>query len=148
MPIYEYFCEHCNGIFEELRSMRESSEPAPCPVCDREAPRIMPTSFAAFTFRDGIARRIPDRGTYWHLGKEVQKPITGTGVAWEHPEINKPNPPRTMSKGESEDVAEHERLKDRQLKELKDAGEVVSLGRDGKPNVVVPGVEEPRVPEG
>jgi putative FmdB family regulatory protein len=113
MPVYEYLCQHCNGIFEVLRSRRESSEPAPCPVCDRDAQRIMPSSFAAFTVRDGLPRRIPDRGTYWHLGKEVKKPITGEGVAWEHPEINRPKPPRTLSKRERGDVAEYERLKDR-----------------------------------
>jgi putative FmdB family regulatory protein len=147
MPVYEYLCQHCNGIFEVLRSRRESSEPAPCPVCDRDAQRIMPSSFAAFTVRDGLPRRIPDRGTYWHLGKEVKKPITGEGVAWEHPEINRPKPPRTLSKGERGDVAEYERLEDRYIQELKDSGEELSLGRDGKPSVRVPGVEEPRLTE-
>jgi hypothetical protein len=107
----------------------------------------MPTSFAAFTVRDGVPRRIPDRGTYWHLGKEVKKPITGEGVAWEHPEINRPKPPRTLSKGERGDVAEYERLKDRYIQELKDSGEDLSLGRDGKPSVRVAGVEEPRFTE-
>jgi putative FmdB family regulatory protein len=147
MPLYEYFCEHCDGIFEDLRSIRESSEPAPCPLCDRDARRIMPTSFAAFTFRDGIPRSIPDRGTYWHLGKEVKKPISGEGVAWEHPEVDKPKPPRTLTKGERQDVTDYERLKERHVQELKDAGEPLPLGRDGKPSVRVPGVQEPRLPE-
>jgi len=30
------------------------------------------SSFMAFTYRDGYPRRIPDKGTYWHLGKEVK----------------------------------------------------------------------------
>jgi len=33
MPLYEYFCEPCNGIFEELRPIREASDPVPCPEC-------------------------------------------------------------------------------------------------------------------
>ncbi len=77
MPLYEYYCETCDGVFETLRSMREASEAAPCPLCDRDGQRIMPTSFAAFTFRDGMARRIPDRGTYWHFDKEVKTMNTG-----------------------------------------------------------------------
>jgi putative FmdB family regulatory protein len=101
MPLYEYFCEPCNGIFEELRPMREATEPVPCPECFRDAPRIMPTSFAAFTFRDGYPRRIPDDGKFYHLGKKVSKPITG-GRPNEHPEINKPQPKKRKTKGEKE----------------------------------------------
>ena len=47
----------------------------------------MPTSFAAFTFRDGYPRRLPDKGTYWHLGKEVKSRIRGKVKPWHHPEI-------------------------------------------------------------
>lgn len=40
MPIYEYDCgEH--GPFELLRPMSQSSAPAPCPVCDGAARRII-----------------------------------------------------------------------------------------------------------
>jgi putative FmdB family regulatory protein len=100
MPLYEYYCEHCNGIFESLRPMRESGDPSPCPECDRDASRIPPTTFAAFTFREGYPRSIPDKGTYWHLGKEVKQRIKGSFKPWQHPEINKPEPPRKKSKGE------------------------------------------------
>ena len=110
MPVYEYYCESCNGIFEHLRSIREASEPWPCPVCDREGRRVMPTSFTAFTFRDGYPRRIPDKGTFWHLGHEVSKPVTGAVRANEHPEINKPLPPPVKSKGQKADEAERNRL--------------------------------------
>lgn len=87
MPLYEYYCSNCNGIFEALRPMRESSEPVPCPECYQDAPRIMPTSFAAFTFRDGYPRRIPDKGTYWHLGQEVRRPINEPTLPNEHPDL-------------------------------------------------------------
>ena len=31
MPVYEYYCEPCNGVFELLRPARESSKAQPCP---------------------------------------------------------------------------------------------------------------------
>ncbi len=110
MPLYEFFCEPCDGVFELLRSIRESSEPAPCPVCSHDARRVMPTSFAAFTFRDGYPRRIPDKGTYWHLGKEVKNLVTGPVRPNEHPEINKPIPPPKPLKGDIAEAREAMRL--------------------------------------
>ena len=103
MPIYEYYCQSCNGIFEELRPMRESSEPVPCPECYKDAGRIMPTSFAAFTFRDGYPRRIPDDGKYYHLGKKVNS-LVRSGRPNEHPEVNKPTPKPKRSKGEVQEL--------------------------------------------
>src|SRR5437867_2299485 len=100
MPIYEYFCQHCDGVFEARRTIREASDPSACPVCDRETPRMMTTSFAAFTYRDGYPRRIPDKGTYWHLGKEVKNLISGPTRPNEHPEINKPEPVVKPLKGD------------------------------------------------
>ncbi len=102
MPLYEYYCKSCDGIFETVRPIARASEPAPCPACNRKSERMMPTSFAAFTMREGYPRAIPDRGTYWHLGKEVKRPITGSVRMNEHPEINKPEPKRKKSKGELE----------------------------------------------
>ncbi len=103
MPLYEYYCEPCNGIFEELRPIREASDPVPCPQCYKDARRIMPTSFAAFTFREGYPRRIPDDGTYYHLGKKVSK-LVKSARPNEHPEINKPEPKRKRSKGELQEL--------------------------------------------
>lgn len=111
MPVYEYFCEACNGIFEQLRPIREAAEPWPCPQCSRDGKRVMPTSFTAFTFRDGYPRRIPDKGTYWHLGQEVSKPVTGAVRPNEHPEVNKPLPPPVKSKGQLSDEAEVARIR-------------------------------------
>ena len=99
MPLYEYYCLHCDGIFEALRPMRESSDPVPCPECDRDGDRIMPTSFNAFTFRDGYPRRIPDRGTYWHMGQEV-KSRAQRMKGWEHPELAKPPDKPRPARGE------------------------------------------------
>ncbi len=108
MPLYEYFCERCDGIFDALRPIREAGEPVPCPQCDCDARRIMPTSFTAFTMRDGYPRRIPDKGTYWHLEKEVKTLNRGGTAPNEHPEINKPVPPPPKTKGELADIAEQD----------------------------------------
>ncbi len=81
MPLYEYYCAECNGIFELLRSVRVAAEPQPCVVCDSESKRIMPTEFAAFVMRDGMPRRIPDKGLSWGLEGQLKKPLTS----------NKPN---------------------------------------------------------
>ena len=131
MPLYEYYCKHCDGIFEALRSIREASDPSPCPVCDRDGMRIMPTSFNAFTYRDGYPRKLPDRGTYWHLGKEVKKRMTGGVKPFQHPEINKPTPPRRKSKGELQ--AEKDRANERNKEVRKMAASGVRPSRQTLP---------------
>jgi putative FmdB family regulatory protein len=134
MPLYEYYCQHCDGVFESLRSMRESSEPSPCPLCDRDATRIMPTSFAAFTFRDGMPRRIPDRGTYWHYDKEVKTMNTGGVPAGEHPELYKPTPRAVQSAGEREVERDINYYKSKHLRRMKDSDlGAPPIGADGKP---------------
>ena len=121
MPLYEYYCEHCNGIFEAIRQMRDASDPSSCPVCSREAPRMMST-FAAFTMRDGYPRRIPDKGTYWHMGKEVKKRVTGGVKPFQHPELNKPKPPRRKSKGEMTVEKEKASLREKERKKMLSSG--------------------------
>ena len=122
MPVYEYYCGSCDGIFEALRPMTSSSAPAPCPVCANAGQRIMPTSFAAFTLREGYPRKLPDKGTYWHLGKEVKKRISGAFRPFEHPEINKPKPPRRKAKGDLEIDREKGRLRRKELDKMRASG--------------------------
>jgi putative FmdB family regulatory protein len=98
VPLYEYYCQSCNGIFEAIRPMREASLPVPCIECNRDAARIM-SSFNAFTFRDGYPRRLPDRGTYWHLGQEVKTRVKRM-KGWEHPELATPKPRPRPLKGD------------------------------------------------
>jgi len=112
MPLYEYYCEPCHGVFDAFRQMRDAAEPAPCPECSREAPRMMST-FSAFVVRDGYPRRIPDKGTYWHMGKEVKQRAKRM-KGYEHPELAKPKAPNIPGKG---DVAA---LIDRKLGEHRD----------------------------
>ncbi|MCK4353618.1 MAG: zinc ribbon domain-containing protein [Dehalococcoidia bacterium] len=46
MPIYEYFCAHCNFRFELLRHLSQSDEVASCPNCHNGAKRVL-SSFNA-----------------------------------------------------------------------------------------------------
>ena len=132
MPVYEYFCKHCDGIFESMGAIAKAKEPAPCPLCSRKAERIPPTSFSPFTMREGYPRAIPDRGTYYHLGKEVKKPITGPTRMNEHPEINKPRPKPKKSKGELDIIAEKKRLKAREAEERRKAGMAQIIDRTAR----------------
>jgi putative FmdB family regulatory protein len=137
MPLYEYFCQPCNGIFEELRPIREATDPVPCPQCYKDAARIMPTSFAAFTFRDGYPRRIPDDGKFYHLGKKVSK-LVSSGRPNEHPEVNKPEPKPRKLKGERQEIADMQHAASR--------AELVDLyGNQIKPAEVVEAVEQGKV---
>ncbi len=76
MPLYEYYCEDCDGVFELIRPVRESSDPQPCPVCDGDGQRLMPTQVHAFTMRGGMPRRIPDKGLYWSPKGQTTRPMT------------------------------------------------------------------------
>jgi len=122
MPLYEYYCKPCDGVFETMRPISQASDPAPCPVCAKKAQRIPPTSFNAFTMRDGYPRRIPDRGTYWHLEKEVKSPITGATRMNEHPELNKPKPKRKKSKGEVAAIEDRQHAKAKEHRKMLDSG--------------------------
>ncbi len=106
MPMYEYYCRACNGVFELLRSARQSTDSQPCPDCDAESERLMPTTFTAFTVRDGLPRSIPDRGTFWHLGQEVKRPVNEPALPFEHPDLDKH--PETMPSAEEIEAFDHQ----------------------------------------
>jgi hypothetical protein len=121
-------------VFEELHSMREASEPAACPLCDHDSQRIMPTSFAAFTFRDGMPRRIPDDFKYWHHdGRKVKNMNTGGVPMNEHPELYKPKPKPRPTRHDIEVKKEVNYLKGRHAKMMVDSGLTPAIGQDGKP---------------
>jgi putative FmdB family regulatory protein len=138
MPLYEFFCPNCDGVFERLSPIRESGNPAPCPLCDDECSRVTPTSFAAFSIRDGVPRRIPDKGTYWHLGREVEKPNTGGVPAFQHPALYKPAALRRPTAAVRDGMKEVQYVKASHPRMLKDSGLGPSAGQDG-PNLS-PGV--------
>lgn len=122
MPLYEYFCSRCDGVFEALRPMSASADSVPCIQCDRDSERIMPSSFAAFTLREGYPRNLPDRGTYWHMGKEVKKRISGAFRPFEHPELNKPAPKARPSKGDMQVAREKATLRAKETRKMQDSG--------------------------
>lgn len=122
MPLYEYYCDHCDGIFEALRPMREAADPVPCPECDQDGMRIMPTSFNAFTFREGYPRRLPDKGTYWHMEREVKQRVKGPFRPGEHPEITKPKPKARPSKGDIAVQREKANLRAKELRQMAKSG--------------------------
>ncbi len=45
MPTYEYECAR-HGVFEAVRSMKESGEPQSCPDCGVLSPRVVVTAAA------------------------------------------------------------------------------------------------------
>lgn len=108
MPIYEYYCPDCHGVFEQLRAVRDAQDSAPCPECDTDANRILSTDLQIFTLRDGYPRRLPDRGTFWHLGKEVASPVTGAVQSGDHQDLvhDKYGPPKVPTTEEREAFAE------------------------------------------
>lgn len=125
MPLYEYLCEDCEGIFEVVRPIREAPEPQPCPECDEECERVMPSSFAAFVMRQGYPRRIPDRGNYWHLGQEVTY-LPKKARPYEHPQVTKKREQEPLGAQDYTDLvdqkiaerrlAREDRRKERELK--------------------------------
>ena len=134
MPLYEYYCTSCDGVFEELRAMRECSEPQPCPLCDHDSQRIMPTTFSAFTFRDGMPRRIPDDFKYWHHdGRKTSKMNTGGVPMNAKPELYKPPPRARATRAQREEMQEINHLNGRHMKMMAESGAPVAIGQDGRP---------------
>jgi putative FmdB family regulatory protein len=70
VPLYEYFCEKCDKVFEALGSFASSDQPAKCPTCGRKADRIMPTSFASMARTQGYKQRVP----YHHHSVRGEEP--------------------------------------------------------------------------
>lgn len=59
MPLYEYYCDKCDKIFESVQPITKSDQPIPCPKCGRKSDRIMPTTFASMSRRQGLKERVP-----------------------------------------------------------------------------------------
>jgi len=57
MPIYEYYCPHCEIVFDALRSMSEADEPIACPQCTGTEARRVPSCFAALVKGEGGTSR-------------------------------------------------------------------------------------------
>lgn len=122
MPLYEYYCEPCDGVFELLRPTRDASRDQPCPQCDEDAKRIVSKQWSAFIFRDGAARRLPDTGGYWHLGKHVSEPMRGTVKSgYTHKELDDSPPERGYTLEELERLEYREQMEVQAMRERADA---------------------------
>jgi putative FmdB family regulatory protein len=70
VPLYEYYCDKCDSIFESVQPISKSDQPASCPSCGRMADRIMPTTFATMSRRQGLKERVP----FHHHDVREEKP--------------------------------------------------------------------------
>ncbi len=72
MPVYEYFCDNCDKVFDSLQAISKSDQPAACPKCGSMSDRIMPTTFASMARHKGLKERVP----YHHhdIRKDAKKP--------------------------------------------------------------------------
>ncbi len=59
MPLYEYYCDNCDKVFEALGSIKDSDQPAKCAHCGADADRIMPTTFSSMVRKGGWRQRAP-----------------------------------------------------------------------------------------
>lgn len=59
MPLYEYYCDKDDKVFEALKSISTSAAPAKCPECGGNADRIMPTTFQSMARHKGLRERVP-----------------------------------------------------------------------------------------
>jgi cell division protein FtsI/penicillin-binding protein 2 len=73
-------------------------------IFDR-AGRPLVANVPTFTVRDGYPRKIPDKGTYWHMGQEV-KTRANRLIGNTHPELLKPKPKPRPGKGDVADRVE------------------------------------------
>lgn len=59
MPLYEYYCDKCERVFEALRSIKDSDQPTKCPECGAASDRILPTTFSSMVRKGGWRQRAP-----------------------------------------------------------------------------------------
>ncbi|MCD6520826.1 MAG: zinc ribbon domain-containing protein [Anaerolineae bacterium] len=49
MPLYEYYCPHCELTFELRRPFSQADDPAPCPQCQAEDTKRMLSTFVCMS---------------------------------------------------------------------------------------------------
>jgi putative FmdB family regulatory protein len=59
VPVYEYYCDNCEKVFDSLQPISKSDQPVACPKCGGASDRIMPTTFATMSKRKGLKERVP-----------------------------------------------------------------------------------------
>ncbi len=46
MPIYEYKCTRCGGVFEKIQRIEDGNESLRCPYCGAKSPERILSSFS------------------------------------------------------------------------------------------------------
>lgn len=62
MPLYEYFCSSCQGVFESLRPAKEADEPVTCPSCQHDSSQRILSLFANSVKTNGVGSPLPAGG--------------------------------------------------------------------------------------
>src|SRR5512134_2622700 len=75
MPLYEYYCDNCDKVFEALRSIKDSDQPAKCPECGAASDRILPTTFSSMVRKGGWRQRAPFHQSDVRAETDVKKTI-------------------------------------------------------------------------
>ncbi len=55
MPLYEYYCPSCQGVFETLRPAKEADAPVTCPSCQHASSQRILSLFADSVKTNGEA---------------------------------------------------------------------------------------------
>jgi putative FmdB family regulatory protein len=55
MPIYEFICEECGEIFEELVPSLQATKDVSCPACQSDLVRKLVSSFVSKTASDQLS---------------------------------------------------------------------------------------------
>lgn len=73
MPVYEYFCSHCDDVFTMIRPMADSRQPADCPHCGAPVPRAFVSAPRLNTMR------VETRKAYQINEKSAHEPRVSRG---------------------------------------------------------------------
>ena len=64
MPLYSYYCEKCNEVYENLRSIKQRDIKLTCPLCNKDCERILDLSDFHLKgggwFKDGYGNQKPE----------------------------------------------------------------------------------------
>jgi putative FmdB family regulatory protein len=62
MPLYEYFCPSCQGVFETLRPAKDADASVTCPSCQHASSQRILSLFADSVKTNGATSPLPMGG--------------------------------------------------------------------------------------
>lgn len=88
MPVYDYSCSACACEFTVLRPMSRCAEPANCPECASEAPRVISAPrLAVLTASQRTAHQVNERSA--HEPRAMKKHVCSSGCSHAPADENK-----------------------------------------------------------